>query len=123
MRTFLIALAVLVLTLGVCVWNFVYLNRTTEDFLATAETLPAADVTDADFARAADILADLRADWDREKRMLSLGTSYETLATVELALATAEAAATASDEAEFLAARGALLLAARRLMTLEHSFF
>ncbi len=124
MRAFCISLALLAVVTGLSLANFFYLANQTKSLLALAETLPTdKEISDADFASAAETLDEIRTFWENIKPILSLGIPYDNLIAVELALAESEAACLAAESADFLSARGALLLATRRLFALERSFF
>ena len=124
MRAFCISLSLFLAVLGISVWNFAYVNHQTYVLLTLVESLPIpVDDADVAFADAEQTLAEIRSIWDSEKPWLAISISYNTLATVELALADTEGYAIQRETTDYAVAKETLLLAIERLVKLERSFF
>ena len=123
MRTFLISLALLLITISLCLWSFVTVAGDTQALYALANGIPS-PTAEADLGApaVAEALSAVRTLWHAKRSFLAIGISESRLSEVERALVDAEAAASAGDPASFLSARANLLLSINRLRHLERSF-
>lgn len=122
MRTFLLSLSLLLLTIGLCIWSFVAVNAHTQDLYTLVETIDTPSTEEALADPAVLIaIADFQSTWRSKRFLLEIGISEHTLYEIERALAEIESAARATDLAAFLSARATLSLSVARLRHLEQT--
>lgn len=122
MRTFLISLVLLLITIGLCLWSFFAVTDATCSLYTLAEQIPI-PATESDLrtpAFSAPLLA-FRARYESARTLLSIGISKRTLAEIERNLVEAESYALAGDVISFQAARAQLLLSISHLRHLERT--
>ena len=123
MRTFLISLSLLLVTVSLCLWSFFIVTRDATALYTLAETIPIPSVEeDLSAPIFAESLDKVRSLWEERRTLFSLGISENTLVSIDRALVTTHAYATARDLPSFVAARAELLLAITRLQALERTF-
>ena len=113
MRSFLAALAVLILLFGLAVWNCCFVTGTGSQLLAAEEALP------DEGAEAAGAVHALRSLWDSKKELLELSVRRDLLHAAENALANLEMLKNSEENADYLAARASFRLAVDTMLRLE----
>ena len=122
MRTFLISLALLVATIGLCVWSFFAVDSATEALCTLAEQIPA-PTTEGDLQAqcVTDAITVLQAEFAARRTLLAIGISERSLAEIARFLTEVETYAHAGDLSSFQAARADLLLSIAHLRHLERT--
>ena len=122
MRTFLISLALLVATIGLCLWSFFAVSSVTGTLYTLAEQIPV-PIAEDDLRTPAvtDAVAALQAEFAESRTLLAIGISERTLAEIARSLVAVEIYALAEDLSAFQAARADLLLSIAHLQHLERT--
>ena len=122
MRTFLISFALLVATIGLCLWSFFAVSAATETLYTLAEQIPI-PATDSHLHTPAvtDAVAALQTEFAERRTLLAVGISKRTLAELARSLVEVETYALAEDLASFQVARADLLLSIAHLRHLERT--
>ncbi len=114
MRSFAVTLILLAGTLGLILWNSLYINNVTNDLLARLDSLP--DVKDP---ACGETVGEIRQIWDKNADLIDLSANHQSIERVEMQLTLMQEAAKTENADSFAAARALLRDALRDIQQFE----